>query len=656
MNTIGATSPYFTKRRLTILLSLLLSFIALLLNSSVSAEATSPSSPTAYYVAPDGNNNHSGAIDKPWRTIKFAASNPLLQPGDTVYVRDGVYDEYIQTKVSGTAANPLTFRNYPGEQPVITGNGSWRWHVLDQSHIRIEGFTFRNFGKGGVQVRTRDTDMTDVIIRNCTFENQEQYENDGAKTVHLTTTVSGYELSDVRVEGNNFQNIDSGDHPSLQIAGNVSGVKVIDNTFNETSSITIGVAGRADIGQPEQILIKGNEISAHGSPGKHSAGIYLDGAGERIVIEENIVHDGQQGIKVDLEPAANDLNTRFIIVRRNILYNNDQINLKLGVGTPSDDCRRVGSLEKSVAVHNTIFSDIPDATNIRFSCGSHLRWKNNLLAYVEAREGFQYKFGNDTVNSTTWQLNYNFFHETNGNKAFRWDLTTYDSFAAYQAGTGREPHSKKGNAIFVNVEQRQFEMVSGSEAVDAGGPLTYVEGDGSGQVMGVEEAWYFSDGMGLQAGDSIRVGDNTAVTVTDVDYTQHTLTLDRNISWSDNDPVYYDFANAAPDAGADEHFPSLFLHVTAGDGQAQLSWETSVALPDAIEWQIEYSGPIGDQPNTIPALPANTRFYELTGLTNYHAYQVSVKALADGRVLLSQVSTVTPTDIFLYLPLTVFSQ
>ncbi|MBK8899825.1 MAG: right-handed parallel beta-helix repeat-containing protein [Anaerolineaceae bacterium] len=654
MYSIGCSSSGLAVKGWVTKLCLLLTLfsVSLLFTGNIYKSPQVFAAPTAnaYYVAPNGNNNNPGTLSQPWQTIAFAASNPVVKPGDTVYLRGGVYNEYVQTKISGQPYLPVTFRNYPGEVPVLTGTDAWRWDVLDQSHIRIQGITFRDFGKGGIQLRTKSENMTDIVISGCVFENQSQLNGDGAKTVHITTTVSGYNLTNVTVEGNVFTNIDSGDHPSLQLAGNVSGIKVLNNTFSSTSSISIGVAGRPDTGQPKQILIKGNNISGHGSPGNHSPGIYLDGAAERILVEENRVHSGQQGIKVSLEPAASNLQSRYIIIRRNVLYNNDQINLKLGTGNDSDNCNDSGYLEKSVAVNNTIFSEIAGPTNIQFSCGVDLRWKNNLVAFTGVSTGFQYKFGNSTADSSSWVLNHNFFYETNGSKSIRWDGVTYDSLAGFQTAVGQDLQSLSGNAAFVDMTQKDFSLKPESDAFDAGGPLTHTAGNGSGTVLAVEEAWYFSDGLGLQAGDRIRVGDNTAVTVVGVNYLEHKLTVNQPIAWTNGEPVYYEFANAAPDIGADEHPPLLILHAVPMDQQVRLLWETNMPLPDSAVWRIEYVGPAGNQSSPITVGDDSVRAYDLSGLSNYFMYEVTLTALVDNVPILSEQRTVMPTDIFVYLP------
>lgn len=627
----------------------LISFIILAIFTSMHLEVEA--SQNSFYVAPTGHNNNPGTISQPWKTIEYAANTSQVKPGDTVFIRGGLYDEYIQQGISGLPGKPITYQNYPGETPIITGSGSWRWHILEQSYIRIEGLTFRDFQKGAIQIRARNASITEVEILNCTFENQSQMNNDGAKTIHVTTTDTVHQVTHVTIRGNLLQNVDTGDHPAIQVAGDSHFIRVLDNTIKTTTSIAIGIAGRPDIDQPTNILVKGNEITGHGSPGKYSAGIYLDGAGENIIVEQNRIYGGQQGIKVSLEPTAASLQTKHVIVRNNVLYNNTQINLKLGVGDSNESCGQAGALSNSVAVHNTLFNTLADVTNHRFGCGENLRWKNNVYVDLSNGASFHYKSNeDDTTNAPTWVLDYNLFYSGSHSGLYRWAGVTLNSLAAFKTTTGQDIHSFDGNPRFANSSLGNFELEPDSAARDSGGALTFTSSAGSGKVIPVSEAWYFTDGLGLQDGDLIRVGSNDPVTVVDVNYANNTLTVDQSISWPAQAPVNYDYKGLAADVGALEFVPRFDLNGSPGDKEIYLTWEISEVLPDTAVLQIQYSGPNGAPPSPITNIPTNISKYVLTDLQNYTTYEITLLALDKGEVLLTDTIQVMPTDIFSFLP------
>jgi parallel beta-helix repeat protein len=81
---------------------------------------------TEYYVAPNGNDANPGGKSEPFSTIKKGIS--VLTPSDTLYLRQGTYNEFISPTIpgmnipSGTSwSNAITIASYPGEDATITG-------------------------------------------------------------------------------------------------------------------------------------------------------------------------------------------------------------------------------------------------------------------------------------------------------------------------------------------------------------------------------------------------------------------------------------------------------------------------------------------------------------------------------------------------------
>ena len=85
-----------------------------------------------WYVAPNGIDTASGAIDAPWRSA--ARAQAAAQPGDTVYFRGGLYAftqatsscanrratvSAIVFDKSGSEGKPIRYWAYPGEHPVF---------------------------------------------------------------------------------------------------------------------------------------------------------------------------------------------------------------------------------------------------------------------------------------------------------------------------------------------------------------------------------------------------------------------------------------------------------------------------------------------------------------------------------------------------------
>jgi len=70
-----------------------------------------------YYVDagnPDARDTNPGTEARPWKTIGKATS--LLQPGDTLLIKAGIYREAVILRRSGTEAKPIRIWAYPGDE------------------------------------------------------------------------------------------------------------------------------------------------------------------------------------------------------------------------------------------------------------------------------------------------------------------------------------------------------------------------------------------------------------------------------------------------------------------------------------------------------------------------------------------------------------
>jgi uncharacterized protein (TIGR03437 family) len=82
-----------------------------------------------YYVGGSGSDSNSGlSASAPFRTIQAAAN--LTQPGDVVYVMNGVYTTcagcvVLEITRSGTADAWIAYRAYPGHHPQIYAGAAW---------------------------------------------------------------------------------------------------------------------------------------------------------------------------------------------------------------------------------------------------------------------------------------------------------------------------------------------------------------------------------------------------------------------------------------------------------------------------------------------------------------------------------------------------
>ncbi len=152
-----------------------------------------------YYVSPNGDDSNNGlSITTAFQTIE--KSTYAVSPGDTVFIRNGIYSKTYPESliayltISGTAQNPITFRNYPGETPILQMNAT-NWGAITINgcdYIIIDGITIignndnitlqyaqseqLNIGNtatsgNGIAINTEYQNETNrphhIIVRNC---------------------------------------------------------------------------------------------------------------------------------------------------------------------------------------------------------------------------------------------------------------------------------------------------------------------------------------------------------------------------------------------------------------------------------------------------------------------------------------------------------
>lgn len=88
-----------------------------------------------YYVALNGNDTNNGSLTTPWKTIQKGFDE--AQPGDTVFIRQGSYNEQVFSQRDGTANDRIVICGYPGENPVLSGTSVSANNGLQITHAYI---------------------------------------------------------------------------------------------------------------------------------------------------------------------------------------------------------------------------------------------------------------------------------------------------------------------------------------------------------------------------------------------------------------------------------------------------------------------------------------------------------------------------------------
>jgi len=108
-----------------------------------------------YYVATNGNDSNLGTLKSPFKTLN--ATIDLAEPGDTIFVRGGVYpcSGTINIDKSGEEGKPIHLRAYPTETPIFDfstsmGNG----FLIRGAYWHLKGLIVTNAESNGVHIDT----------------------------------------------------------------------------------------------------------------------------------------------------------------------------------------------------------------------------------------------------------------------------------------------------------------------------------------------------------------------------------------------------------------------------------------------------------------------------------------------------------------------
>jgi hypothetical protein len=125
-------------RKTISLLALALITLAGAVFHSPDLQAASQRLPAAeYYAAPYGSPGGDGSYTNSWDLATALAQPPVLQPGDTIWLRAGYYTGPFTSDLTGEAAAPIVVRAMPGVRVTLDGgtayastlqvNGAYAW-------------------------------------------------------------------------------------------------------------------------------------------------------------------------------------------------------------------------------------------------------------------------------------------------------------------------------------------------------------------------------------------------------------------------------------------------------------------------------------------------------------------------------------------------
>ena len=314
---------------------------------------------TTYYVSTAGNDSNPGTLSQPFKS--FAQGVSKLQPGDTLYIRGGLYTERIdlaKPNKTGTEGNYITIAGYPGEtitiryadtaehtSGAISARGNRGYFIFENLVIdAVNGSKY-----SGWAIRDGNHHF---ILRNIEIKNQK--------------------YNGLYISANDVQIINCKIHDAMPAS-----------TIFGQGSFYYGIYAH----DGSNILIDGNEVYHNSGGGIHA----YPGPIDNLVIRNNSVHDNNfvfnskiGGIITYGNPITAISNTQ---IYNNLVYNNgsdpsagnatgiriDASNVKVWHNTVYGNNRygiTVGTNMANVVVQNNIIYNNADGNLINASPGT----------------------------------------------------------------------------------------------------------------------------------------------------------------------------------------------------------------------------------------------------------------------------------------------
>ena len=226
---------------------------------------TAHSSAATYYVATIGADSNPGTLEAPFRHLSKAAAS-ARQPGDTVMVLNGIYDNegarataggqgsVVTLRYSGREGRPITFRALnrgkvtldAGNTSAFFCNGAWAYFDLfNAAYILIEGFVIE---RGCYNAIRSNNNAHDIEIKCNEIRNIGNWTNPGGSSspsgIYLNKNEYNFTFA-----GNSFHDIGGATaNQEHAIYTSASNVTIVNNIFyNNTHGYGIQTAGGANV-------------------------------------------------------------------------------------------------------------------------------------------------------------------------------------------------------------------------------------------------------------------------------------------------------------------------------------------------------------------------------------------------------------------------
>ena len=457
--------------------------VALFTSTSLLAQSGS-----SFYVSKSGSNSNSGSYTAPWLTIQHAAST--VTAGATVYVETGVYNESVSFPNSGTASNPITFINYPGQAPVIDGTGlsvtgtQGLINIINQSYITVNGFAIRNYTTSNANLTPAGIWITGSgsgvqLLNNLVHNITTTSEKNGNAFGIAVYGTSSTPITNITISGNQVYSLKTGESETMNVDGNVTYFTISNNIVHDNDNIGIDAIGFEGVGPTGYDQAKYGEISGNtvynisginnaGEGDSYDAdGLYCDGCAY-VVFERNTVHNCDLNMEAASEHKGHDAS--YVTIRNNVFYDANTVGISIG-GYASG----VGGSDHVVIVNNSLYNNNTKNQGAEFQIQHNAPPSNgnifeNNIVYAGTQNVWIYSYVSGSTATTNWNDYYSTAGYVQGTSIDWGGKYNYKTYAAYQSGSGEDANSPNANPLYDNINSTppNLDVATGSPAINAG--------------------------------------------------------------------------------------------------------------------------------------------------------------------------------------------
>jgi parallel beta-helix repeat protein len=300
-------------------------------------------------VATTGNDVNLGGQSQPFRTIKKGIS--VLQPGDTLYIRQGTYEERISPTImtipAGTSwVNAITIAGYPGETVILRAiNLQDNLNLSVVAYLIFDNLVIDPGGTAGQITNTGNAFRTAGNTHHIRLQNSE-LRNSNDVLIFSTETVSSVEILNNRIH-DAFVSLFSGTHPTTGNYGlyvKFHNSLVEGNTIYNNTGYGIHHYG-SGLNTVSNNIIRNNRIYGNGfndgERGNTNGGLIIASGGSNLCYN-NLVY-GNTGTGISVAYTGGQINNQ---IYNNTVYNNTVVGIEINTSAP-----------QSVVLNNIVYGN-----------------------------------------------------------------------------------------------------------------------------------------------------------------------------------------------------------------------------------------------------------------------------------------------------------